>query len=220
MEAGFNYNFYTGNAIVSKYLDGNLQDAFIDRSTSNQLAKTVGEMFDVSPLKVEHVMRGYTGTMGTYVLGMVDEILRHPALTGDNELQMPSRPVTEFPIIKRFFANSKNAGAKEDFYELHAEIRKIVGTLNALKKEGRTDVYRKYLQGREHLLGMKNNVNYVADRLSKIRKRRDQVMRSNLSPDEKRKIIDRLQEVERDTLKVTSVLKKKANLPVIDTLYR
>jgi len=220
VEAGFNYNFYTGNAIVSKYLDGNLQDAFIDRSTSNQLAKTVGEMFDVSPLKVEHVMRGYTGTMGTYVLGMVDEILRHPALTGDNELQMPSRPVTEFPIIKRFFANSKNAGAKEDFYELNAEIRKIVGTLNALKKEGRTDVYRKYLQGREHLLGMKNNVNYVADRLSKIRKRRDQVMRSNLSPDEKRKIIDRLQEVERDTLKVTSVLKKKANLPVIDTLYR
>ncbi len=67
---------------------------------------------------------------------------------------------------------------------------------------------------------MKDNVNYVADRLSKIRKRRDQVMRSNLSPDEKRKIIDRLQEVERDTLKVTSVLKKKANLPVIDTLYR
>ena len=49
---------------------------------------------------------------------------------------------------------------------------------------------------------------------------KEEVMRSNVSPDEKRKIIDRLQEVERDTLKVTSVLKKKANLPVIDTLYR
>ena len=220
LEANFNHNFYTGNAIVSKYLDGNLQDAFIDRASTNELAKMVGEMFDVSPLKVEHVMRGYTGTIGTYVLGAVDEILRSPALTGDKELEMPSRPVTEFPIMKRFFANSKNAGAKEDFYELNAEIRKIVGTLNSLKKEGRVDVYERYLQGRKHLVGMKNNVSYIADRLSKIRKQRDEVMRSNLDADRKREIIDQLEAVEREVLKATSILKQKAKLPVIDTLYR
>ena len=220
IEANFNHNFYTGNAIVSKYLDGNLQDAFIDRASTNELAKMVGEMFDVSPLKVEHVMRGYTGTIGTYVLGAVDEILRSPALTGDKELEMPSRPVTEFPIMKRFFANSKNAGAKEDFYELNAEIRKIVGTLNSLKKEGRVDVYERYLQGRKHLVGMKNNVSYIADRLSKIRKQRDEVMRSNLDADRKREIIDQLEAVEREVLKATSILKQKAKLPVIDTLYR
>jgi len=220
LEANFNHNFYTGNAIVSKYLDGNLQDAFIDRASTNELAKMVGEMFDVSPLKVEHVMRGYTGTIGTYVLGAVDEILRSPALTGDKELEMPSRPVTEFPIMKRFFANSKNAGAKEDFYELNAEIRKIVGTLNSLKKEGRVDVYEKYLQGRKHLVGLKNNVSYIADRLSKIRKQRDEVMRSNLDADRKREIIDQLEAVEREVLKATSILKQKAKLPVIDTLYR
>ena len=220
IEANFNHNFYTGNAIVSKYLDGNLQDAFINRASTNELAKMVGEMFDVSPLKVEHVMRGYTGTIGTYVLGAVDEILRSPALTGDKELEMPSRPVTEFPIMKRFFANSKNAGAKEDFYELNAEIRKIVGTLNSLKKEGRVDVYERYLQGRKHLVGMKNNVSYIADRLSKIRKQRDEVMRSNLDADRKREIIDQLEAVEREVLKATSILKQKAKLPVIDTLYR
>ena len=220
IEANFNHNFYTGNAIVSKYLDGNLQDAFINRASTNELAKMVGEMFDVSPLKVEHVMRGYTGTIGTYVLGAVDEILRSPALTGDKELEMPSRPVTEFPIMKRFFANSKNAGAKEDFYELNAEIRKIVGTLNDLKKNGRVDVYERYLQGRKHLVGMKNNVSYIADRLSKIRKQRDEVMRSNLDADRKREIIDQLEAVEREVLKATSILKQKAKLPVIDTLYR
>jgi len=220
IEAGFNYNMYTGNAIVSKYLDGNLQDAFIDRTSTNELARTVGEMFDVSPLKIEHVMRGYTGTIGTYVLGAVDEVMRSPALTGDKELEMPSRPITEFPIMKRFFANSKNAGAKEDFYELNAEIKKIVGTLNSLKQDGRVDVWQKYLEGREHLVGMKDNVSYIADKLSKIRKQRDQIMRSNLSADEKRERIDRLQEAEKQFLKSTSILKQKAKLPVIDTLYR
>ena len=220
IEAGFNVNFYTGNPIVSKYLEGNMQDAFIDRATTNELAKIVGEMFDVSPLKVEHVMRGYTGTIGTYVLGAVDEVMRSPALTGDKEMQMPSRPVTEFPVIKRFFANSKNAGAKEDFYELNSEIKKIVGTLNNLKEEGRVDVYRKYVEGREHLIGLKNNVNYVANALSKIRNQRNKGMQSSLSPDEKREIIDRLQEVEKKVLKSVSILKQKANLPVVDTLYR
>ena len=220
IEAGFNYNMYTGNAIVSKYLDGNLQDAFIDRTSTNELARTVGEMLDVSPLKVEHVMRGYTGTIGTYILGAVDEVLRSPALTGDKELQMPSRPVTEFPIMKRFFANSKNAGAKEDFYELNAEIKKIVGTLSDLKRDGRMDVYKRYLEGREHLVGMKDNVSYIAEKLSKIRKQRDQIMRSNLSADDKRERIDLLQEAEKKFLRATSILKKKADLPVFDTLYR
>jgi len=220
IEAGFNYNMYTGNAIVSKYLDGNLQDAFIDRTSTNELARTVGEMLDVSPLKVEHVMRGYTGTIGTYILGAVDEVLRSPALTGDKELQMPSRPVTEFPIMKRFFANSKNAGAKEDFYELNAEIKKIVGTLSDLKRDGRMDVYKRYLEGREHLVGMKGNVSYIAEKLSKIRKQRDQIMRSNLSADDKRERIDLLQEAEKKFLRATSILKKKADLPVFDTLYR
>jgi len=220
IEAGFNYNFFTGNPIVSPYIVKGMEGAFQDRVSTNQLAKEVGEVFNVSPLKVEHVMRGYTGTIGTYILGAVDEILRSPALTGDKELEMPSRPVTEFPIIKRFFASSKNSGAKEDFYELHGEIKKIVGTLNNLKKEGRIDEYIKYLKGRESIVGLRKNVNYVAERLSTIRKQRDSVMKSNLDPDRKREIIDELTKAERETLKVTSVLKAEANLPVFDTLYR
>ena len=227
IEAGFNYNFFTGNPIVSPYIVKSMEGAFQDRVSTNQLAKEIsgflanfGEVFNVSPIKVEHVMRGYTGTIGTYILGAVDEIMRSPALTGDKELEMPSRPVTEFPIIKRFFASSKNLGAKEDFYELHGEIKKIVGTLNNLKKEGRIDEYRKYLKGRENIVGLRQNVNYVAERLSTIRKQRDSVMKSNLDPDRKREIIDKLTEAERETLKVTSILKKEANLPVFDTLYR
>jgi len=219
-EAGFNYNFYTGNPIVSPYVTKGMESAFQDRESTNELAKLVGQTFNISPLKVEHVMRGYTGTIGTYGMDAVDSIIRSPAFSGDSSLEMPSRTVFEYPIIKRFFANSKNSGAKEDFYELHSEIKKIVGTLNNLKKEGRVEEYQNYLVGREHLLGLRNNVNYVADRLSKIRKQRDSVMRSDLSPDEKREIIDRLVEAEKDFLKITSVLKRKAELPVVNTLYR
>jgi len=220
IEAGFNHNFFTGNAIVSKYVEDNMQAAFMEKDTTNRAAVEIGKMFDINPVKLEHVMKGYTGTIGSYVLDVVDSTMRSPALSGDTGIQMPTRPITEFPIIKRFFARNNNSGQKEDFYELHGEIKKITATLNKLKGDGRIDEYKRYLEGREVLYGLRHNTNYVADQLSKIRNRKSQVLKSDLSPDEKREIIDQLIETEKKTLKMTSVLKKQADLPVFDRLYR
>ena len=220
IEVQFNHNFFTGNPIVSKYLDGSMEDAFIDRETTNRAAIEIGKQFNISPIKLEHVMKGYTGTIGSYVLDFADSIMRMPALTGDTDIQMPTRPVTEYPVIKRFFARNNNAGQKEDFYELHGEIRKITTTLNSLKKDGRIKEYERYLQGREVLAGMKNNVNYVAKQLATIRNQKELIRRAELSAEEKRKLIDELTENEKQVLKITSVLKRQANMPVIDTLNR
>jgi hypothetical protein len=220
VEAGFNHNFFTGNEIVSKYLDDNMQAAFIEKDTTNRAAIEIGKMFDINPIKLEHVMKGYTGTIGSYVLDIVDSTMRSPKLSGDTGIQMPSRPVTEFPIIKRFFAKNNNSGQKEDFYELHGEIKKITATLSKLKERGQIDEYKRYLEGREVLYGLRHNTNYVADQLSKIRKQKSLVMKSDLTPERKREIIDQLIASEKKMLKVTSVLKRKADLPVLDMLYR
>jgi len=220
IEVNFNHNFFTGNPIVSKYIDGSMQDAFIDRESTNRAAVEIGRFFDISPTKLEHVMKGYTGTIGSYVLDAVDSIMRMPALTGDTDIQMPNRPVTEYPVIKRFFAKNNNSGQKEDFYELHSEIRKITTTLNSLKRDGKIKDYERYLQGREILAGMKGSVNAVAKQLSTIRNQKDLIRSSDLSSDKKRELIDELTNDEKQVLKITSVLKQKANLPVIDTLNR
>jgi len=220
LEAYMNHNFFTGNPIVSKYLDGDMEAAFIDRDSTNRAATEIGQALGINPLKLEHVMKGYTGTIGSYVLDIVDSSLRSTALSGDPSIQMPNRPVTEYPIIKRFFARNNNSGQKEDFYELHKEIRKITSTLNDLKKKGRIDEYKRYLEGREVLLGLKGNVNYVANQLTYIRNQKSKVMKSDLSPERKKEVTDELIAKEKHVLKVTSVLKRKADLPVFDTLYR
>ena len=220
IEAYMNHNFFTGNPIVSKYLDGDMEAAFIDRDATNRAAIEIGQALEINPLKLEHVMKGYTGTIGSYVLDAVDSLMRSTALSGDPSIQMPSRPVTEYPIIKRFFARNNNSGQKEDFYELHKEIRKITATLNDLKKKGRIDEYKRYLEGREVLVGLKGNVNYIANQLTYIRNQKSKVMKSDLSPERKREETDELIAREKHVLKVTSVLKRKADLPVFDTLYR
>jgi hypothetical protein len=221
IEVGFNYNMYTGNAIVPPYMtDKHIEGFVTGRDTTNQIARLIGKQTNISPLKVEHILKGYTGTIGSYVLGMGDEILRHPALIGDDSLQMPSRPIWEYPLMKRFFYNRKNAGAKEDFYELSSEVKKITNTLSKLAEKGEIDEYKKYLKGREIILGMATDVRYIEKRLKIIREQREQIRRSTFSPDEKRAVIDILDLEEKEILVGASILSKKANLPMFNTLYR
>ena len=220
VEVYFNYNFFTGNPIVSKYIDGDIQTEYVDRETTNKAAVEIAQVIGVSPTKLEHVMKGYSGTMGTYLMDFVDAIMRSPALSGNTGIEMPTRPISDYPLIRRFVAKNNNAGLKEDFYELQSETRKVTKTLNWLKGRGRIDEYKRYLEGREVLASMRDNVNYVADQLKHIRNQRDKIIMSDLSGDTKRELLDELIEEEKHVLRVTSVLKRKADLPVFDTLYR
>ena len=70
------------------------------------------------------------------------------------------------------------------------------------------------------MLGLKGNVNYIANQLTYIRNQKSKVMKSDLSPERKREETDELIAKEKHVLKVTSVLKRKADLPVFDTLYK
>jgi hypothetical protein len=88
--------------------------------------------------------------------------------------------------MKRFFNTAHNSGAKEDFYELHAEIKKTVNTLGKLAEDGRMAEYEKYLKGRETLVGMASQAQYIEKQLKLIRNHKDSIRKSELSPSQKR----------------------------------
>ncbi|WP_395756051.1 hypothetical protein OT793_17715 [Edwardsiella ictaluri] len=52
-----------------------LSGARYDQRTS-LLARQAGEQFGWSPKKIDHLITGYTGTLGAYVLGAMDIVLR------------------------------------------------------------------------------------------------------------------------------------------------
>ena len=90
---------------------------------------------NISPIKIEHVVNGYTGTLGGYVLDIIDVFTR--SITG-TPLIPPN--INDIPVLKRLFIDmDKSGGLQQQFYELRSEVEKATITLNKLKDQKRYD---------------------------------------------------------------------------------
>ena len=223
VEAAFNHNFYTGRQIVPYYMDQGLEAGFQQRVGTNKLAEYVGEGLNISPMKIEHIMYGYVGTLGGYALDMIDKTLRSETLSGDLSTAMPALDMQQFPLMKRFFGTKEGSGVIQDFYEIDREVNRVVQTLNSLKKQGKTEELQAYLMGREGLYSLRPHVNRLSKLLSDNRKRKEAIMRMDIDPEEKRKLIDEIDAFNNDYIApYIPILRESANLPMtrLTNLYR
>ena len=208
-----NRNTFTNTEIVP-YYQQKKEAGLQSRATTNELAKVMGEFLNISPSKIEHVMRGYTGTLGGYVLSVVDTITR--GATGSPLL--PSNfQLSKMPVINRLILDlDKSGGYQQQFYELRNEVDKAVQTINSLKKQQRFDELSAYRSNMQGVLNVKGQVRAVDRYLSNWRERRDRLMRNeNISLTVKSDMLRDL-ELERDMrLAMIPELRKKANIPVI-----
>ena len=219
IEAALNKNFFTGGDIVPFYLSQNRSQGIISRASNTEVSKLLGEAINISPMKIDHVLYGYTGTIGGYLIDAVDEmIFKNPAVLGDKGTSAPTKDFTQLPVMKRFFLNKFSSGDVQDFYDLRKEVQTLSGDLKLMAEEGRMDEYEAVFRARGHLLGMKDSINYTSQRLTKLRKQRQIVERSELSSDLKRDMIDEIQKEIELAVSITPMLKRQANLPVMKSI--
>ena len=69
-----NENFFTGQEIVSKQLQRYSPRYQYDHKSS-VIAKAIGDVFNISPKKIDHAWAGITGTLGKGIMETVDYIL-------------------------------------------------------------------------------------------------------------------------------------------------
>ena len=219
IEAALNKNFFTGRDIVPFYLAQNRSQGLISRASNTEVSKFIGESLNISPMKVDHVMYGYVGTLGGYLIDAIDEmIFKNPAVFGDKGTSAPTKDFTQLPVMKRFFLNKFSSGDVQDFYDLRKEVQTLSGDLKLMAEEGRMDEYEAVFRARGHLLGMKDSINYTSQRLTKLRKQRQIVERSELSSDLKRDMIDEIQKEIELAVSIAPMLKRQANLPVMKSI--
>ena len=208
-----NKNTFTNTEIVP-YYQQKKEAGLQSRATTNELAKVMGEFLNISPSKIEHVMRGYTGTLGGYVLTAIDTITR--GATGSPLL--PSNfQLSKMPVFNRLLLDlDKSGGYQQQFYELRNEVDKAVQTINSLKKQQRFDELSAYRSNMQGVLNVKGQVRAIDRYLSNWRERRDRLMRNeNISLTVKSDMLRDL-ELERDMrLAMIPELRKKANIPVV-----
>ena len=212
MEVAFNKNSFTDSEIIP-YYKSKLDPRAQSEARTNELARVLGETFNISPMKIDYVMRGYAGTLGGYLLSMADTgtrmITGTPILPNNVEL-------SRLPLMRRLTFDSKKAGGlQQQFYELRGEVDKVVQTINKLNKDGRSEdavAYRSNMQG---VLNVKGQIRSMERYLSKWRQRRDRLLQRDDISITVRSDLLRDMEIERDRrLAMIPELRKQANIPI------
>jgi len=199
-----NYDTFTGRSIVPPYMDQRMAAEYQSRFGTNELARMLGEATGISPIKIDHLLNGYFGSIGTYTLDAIDSVLR------DNDRAYPARDIYEYPFIRRFFADANQPGLQSQFYDLSREVDKVTNTIRELKKDGRTDELNAYIMENQNLIAVKRNVAQLNKVMEKYRKQKDAVLKSPLDPEVKKEIVDQLDASINTTLQVMPILRRIA----------
>jgi hypothetical protein len=216
VEVGINYNFFSGRPLIGEFEKKKETAQQFSNSTS-EIAKLLGSTGLVSPIAVDHLMRGMFGSAGGLVIYMTNPIL-HSDLSVDRPSMSLRDAMATLPGTSGFISREYESGLKNDFYVLRDEVSKVAATVADLKVTGPEKI-EEYLSSEEKMAryGLSKGVNKITDQLGKIRKAITFITNqpsSEMSSAEKQEAIKELRETEREILKAINVkeLRKMAQI--------
>jgi hypothetical protein len=179
-------------------------------SSTSELAKAIGALsqkigvVELSPIKVDNVLRGMFGIAGSSTLLLTDALI-NPS--------RPDRPLYQMPFASLFLYNTEGGRAKNEFYDLQNKVSQADATYKSLKQNS-PEKALDYLEKNEALITVAPILNSSLQQLSKTRKLRQQLETMSdeqlgMTSKERRQEIDRIIKDENDSLKYVRYLDKQ-----------
>ena len=189
-EAKTNYSFFTGRNIIGAGLEGVAPEYQVGPNTS-QLAAWLGKQTGYSPMLIDHVIGGYTGTFGSYVVDAVDSI----AFAGA-DVQRPSKRFEQLPVFKRFLLDPQAKGNVTAYYDLKNAVDEAVRTSNFLEKTSNFEEMGKYSEETLRVLASKDFISDMEKDMKEYREFATYVRTSTMNPDDKRDVLRSITDAE------------------------
>jgi hypothetical protein len=202
VEIGINYDFFQQKPLIGTYQQKKELERQFEDSTS-ELAKVLGRSNLVSPIAVDHFIRGMFGSAGGLVLYATNPFLWN--ITSPNtprpSISMQDALAT-IPNASGFITKEYESGLKKDFFALKEEVDRAANTLTDLKQRNPEDI-KDYIKDEKvrARLGLSQTVNTINTQLSTIRKSISMITNSNLPSDVKESRIKQLRDSEEKMLK-------------------
>jgi hypothetical protein len=186
-----NYSFFTGKPIVGMGLEG-LEAKYQAGASTSILAQQIGEATNSSPVKIDNLIKGYTGTLGTYAAMMLDSVMR-----GEGDPTKASLKLEQMPVFKRFFSPSEGTGTISAYYDLKNSVETSTRTINFLERTGNMEDLQQYMMGKGgKLQAIKPYIQVLDQDMTQLRDLRKVVMMSQMEPDKKRVVLDNIRSAE------------------------
>jgi hypothetical protein len=186
-----NYSFFTGQPIVGRGME-DVAKPFQASSGTSLLARQIGESTGQSPIMIDNLIRGYTGTLGTYAVMALDAVMR-----GEGDPTKAAMRAEQLPIIKRFFASEQGTGTISSYFELKKQVDESVRTINFLERTGQYDDLRTYMQDKgAKLYAIKPYIRQLDKDMTRLRELRVAVQNSKIDPEQKRDVLENIRKSE------------------------
>ena len=166
-----NYSYFRGQQLVSSKYQ-RMPDELQYNDYTSELSKGIGSTLKVSPMKIDNLVRGYTGTMGALLWSMAGE----PFAKANN---LPAKHFSELPFVRDF--NVTDANLSRPMNEFYGILDKANRQHAGYGVKGKPEAAVKGIRS-------------AGSMISKIRKDIDKITHSNLTPERKRELIDKRKE--------------------------
>jgi len=199
IEVYMNKSFFTGRPIESERLQQfEASERYNDRTT--EVAKLLGKATGVvglSPVKLEYLLRGYTGALP---LGVVS--LSNPVLRSGEAGEMPTTRPSELPLVGTLFQPKDASGLINKAYNEVDEVVKKKETYNKMVEEGRQEEADQFYDANADIIGMASLAGSFRQRMGVLTKQEREIRADNtLSGAEKRAELEKIKQDKIDLAK-------------------
>jgi hypothetical protein len=183
------YSFFTGRQLETK-AEQMEKAEFRFRDNTSELAKQIGAMTGTSPIKVDNLIRGYTGSMG---VAMVQAFNFAMPTAGTPE--QAAKRLSDAPVIGPLFQPENAGGIAGAVYDRMTEINEVKRTYDKLIKDGRRAEANSFLQQNVEEYSKAAFAGNVQAQMNKITQAINAVKASAMPPAEKREQLETLQNI-------------------------
>ena len=197
VEVATNYSFFTGAPIESARMQ-NLAKGERFTPNTTEVAKMLSFVSGstLSPIQVDHLIRGYTSTLGI-TLAQIPNVVIRPFT---DQAERPTKLINEYPVIGTLFQPSDGRGVVNAAYDRIEEFQQAKSTLNTMIAEGRQAEAKAFAQKYSTEIALNSVGGSFRQQMGELAKLKRAVGASKtLTPDQKR---DRIQDIKRLEIKL------------------
>ncbi|MFQ2440564.1 LPD38 domain-containing protein [Aeromonas caviae] len=190
VESYFNYDAFRGGPIENAQDLAVQAEARYNEQTSLMM-RELGEATGMSPKKLEHLLIGYTGTIGSYVMAAADGLIR--AGTPGESASWRADEILLVKAVYRGSGPAKSTQHMEEFYRMLNEVNQLKRTVDQYRSEGLTDKANELLNEQGGILKSRRSLSQTQQQVRVVRNKIELIQRDRtMSADEKRRRIDGL----------------------------
>jgi hypothetical protein len=198
IETALNTSFFTGRDIVDARLEG-VEKKFQYTDRTPEILKIIApvtSLVGLSPVQMENLIRGFTGSMGMGILSTADFALKPVGEAGP-----VTGRVSQLPLVGGLFQPNDAGRIITEAYDAMSEVQKRHGSYKKLIEEGRREEAADYLKENMAEISLSSAAGQFRQRMGEMTKYERYIKgvpEKQMSPDKKREELDKIRKMKID----------------------